>query len=166
MTTEALTAIKAALAAGRWEASVYHCPPPRRRTDNPLKHAATLRLKHGLPSEAVALSEAKAAIESGWGNTTSIHRETASPSASFYLPYDHLAALGRDLPALISSYEEMERRVAELEEALKAIPKELWGLTAKKSQEGKKAAAINIRTSAKIADQISSRALSPAGEEK
>lgn len=84
-----------ALSEGFWEASVYHCPPPRNRRDNPLRNSASIRLHPRFNTEIEALKYAEEIISSGWAGTTIVHKESAKPGASFYLPRDSVDELGR-----------------------------------------------------------------------
>jgi hypothetical protein len=88
-------ALRGAIKCGYWEASVYHCPPPRSKRDNPLKHSSTMHLPLKFISEDAALGYAAEVIRSGWANTTIVHRESAKPIASFVLSRNAIDALGR-----------------------------------------------------------------------
>ncbi|NTG07186.1 hypothetical protein [Rhizobium rhizogenes] len=99
MTIEELIA---ALDGGYWQASVYHCPPPRSRRDNPLRNSTVMRLNPSFPNEDAALEYASKAIASGWAGTTIVHRESAKPLASFILSRDAIDVVGRSLATLRS----------------------------------------------------------------
>ncbi|NLS19851.1 hypothetical protein HGP16_25260 [Rhizobium sp. P40RR-XXII] len=90
----------AELETGHWEASVYHCPPPRSRRDNQLKHSSIIRLRQNFPTEEAALECAAKSIALGWAGTTIVHRESAKPLASFVLSRSAVDAVGRYLPTL------------------------------------------------------------------
>ncbi|NTI80379.1 hypothetical protein [Rhizobium rhizogenes] len=97
MTIEELIA---ALDGGHWQASVYHCPPPRNRRDNPIKNATLMRLSPSFPNESSALEYASKAIASGWAGNTIVHQESAKPLASFILSRDAIDVIGRSIPTL------------------------------------------------------------------
>lgn len=85
-----------ALSEGRWTASVYHCPPPRNRRDNPLKNAQSIRIAGTFPTEKEALERANAVIAEGRPSIDIfIHQPSAEASASFSLPQKALNALAR-----------------------------------------------------------------------
>ncbi len=77
----ALEDLRELLKFTKWTAYVYHCPPPRSKRDNPLKHSSLITLQGSHDSEEAALKAAKLAIGLGWVGGTIIHRETAKASA-------------------------------------------------------------------------------------
>jgi hypothetical protein len=79
----------------KWSASVYHCPPPRSKRDNPLRHSSIIRLHGAFDTETEALSAASTAIKSGWAGTTIIHRDSAKPLAQFNIQNGVADAIGR-----------------------------------------------------------------------
>lgn len=92
---KALEDLRELLQFTKWSASVYHCPPPRSKSDNPLKHSSIIRLHGEFDTEAEAIATASAAIKAGWAGTTIIHEESAKPLAQFNIQNGVADAIGR-----------------------------------------------------------------------
>lgn len=99
------------LQSGCWTASIYHCPPPARKNDNPLRHSATIRVTGTFATEAEALAKAKAVIKDGRPTIDIfIHRPTAEASADFHVSQDALNAFARSAIQEPTKVEDGERQ--------------------------------------------------------
>jgi hypothetical protein len=84
------------LQSGCWTASIYHCPPPARKSDNPLRHASTIRVTGTFATEAEAIAKANAVIKEGRpAIDIFIHQQTAKSRATFHVSQDALNAFAR-----------------------------------------------------------------------
>jgi len=110
MTTpdQVIANIREALEGGYWEASVYHCPPPRDRRGNPLQNSSAIRLYGKFSTERDALDVAADAIERGWAGNIIVHKETAKPSARFWVGVDAVNEIGRSFGIIAAALEAAE----------------------------------------------------------